>query len=128
MASDAVNKPEYFVIPGLPPTTNHAYRVSVRGGKAIMYKSVEAKAWQEAAVLIINTQKERQDWSTCGIRVGLTFFCNNMGRDIDGGIKLALDAIAEGLGFNDKKVLVLVVHKGKTVEQEETCVEVWSID
>lgn len=52
---------EHFLIPGLPPTTNMSYKVSVRAGHGIMYKSAEAKAWQEAAIHIINVKGEKID-------------------------------------------------------------------
>jgi Holliday junction resolvase RusA-like endonuclease len=101
-----MNRPECITLEGLPPTTNHAYGVSNRGGKARMYKTTDAKAWQEMIgwQVIAQRTQPHQDWQGRAIRVMITLWSQDRRADIDGGIKLTLDAIAKGLGFNDKMV------------------------
>jgi Holliday junction resolvase RusA-like endonuclease len=115
-----VNEPERFVIPGLPPTTNHGYGLSVRGGHAVMYKTQTAKDWQYVASLFLIASHKRQDWGDRDLYVSIVFAGKNKGRDIDGGVKLALDTLAEGLGFNDKQVVELRVFKTVNSLEETT--------
>lgn len=101
-----MNLCEIILLDGLPPTTNHGYGVSSRGGKARMYKTQEARAWQELVMWQVAAQRiqPHQDWQGRAIRVMITLWSQDRRADVDGGIKLTLDAIAKGLGFNDKMV------------------------
>jgi len=71
-----------------------------------MYKTGEAKAWQEMIgwQVIAQRTQPRQDWQGRAIRVMITLWAQDRRADVDGGIKLTLDAVAKGLGFNDKMV------------------------
>ncbi len=125
-----MNETERFVLPGLPPTTNMAYKVAGRDGHGVMYKTTIAKEWQTIAGLVIGAGRiqPHQDWANCNIGVQFTFWCKNESRDIDGGVKLALDAVAIGLDFNDKQVTSLVVYKAKAMREEETDVWVYDVE
>jgi Holliday junction resolvase RusA-like endonuclease len=125
VAGDAMNESEHFIIPGLPPTTNHCYGLTVKGGKAVMYKTQAAKDWQEMASLIINTQQKHQDWSKVSVAVDITFHCHRpVKRDVDGGIKITLDTVAAALGFNDSKVVWLQAGKDKADAESEEQAEI----
>jgi Holliday junction resolvase RusA-like endonuclease len=120
-----MNEPEHLVLWGVPPTSNHGYSLTVRGGHACMYKAAAAVAWQDASLILIATQRKGQIWADVDIGMEIAYFCKNKNRDIDGGVKLTLDTVAQALGFNDRRVVWLDVrkwtHKGQV---EETRVRV----
>lgn len=98
------------MVAGLPPTTNHIYKVK-RGG---IYKVDEAKRWQRAAVLQIRAQRAQpaQDWRDRTIQITLTWYMRRpLSSDWDNRIKPCQDAVAEALGFNDRYVWVGNVRK-----------------
>ena len=98
-------------IPGpLPPTTNEAYRI----GKGRLYMTAEGKAWKKGAQLIVQAADSQQDgfWKGKRLSVKLVFFDKTVFRfDIDGRVKLCLDAVADGLGFDDRYVVSMRLDK-----------------
>lgn len=115
-----MNAPESFALDGLPPTTNHSYGLHRdKQGRARMHSTVEKKAWQEAAILRIQAGRAQphQDWTDRSLLVLLTFYCVNRNRDIDGGVKIVLDALAAALGFNDREIMMLMVQKCLVLEK-----------
>jgi|WetSurMetagenome_2_1015567.scaffolds.fasta_scaffold95851_2 Holliday junction resolvase RusA-like endonuclease len=90
----------------LPPTTNHTYFISRRA----LYKTQEAKDWQEYA--IINTKTKRRefkpsDWYAYHMLVTLS---TNQ-RDVDSMVKIVQDSIAQGFGINDNRIKAFSVEK-----------------
>lgn len=80
-----------FVLP-LPPSMNHAYRHTVVAGRAVTYKTEDAKAWQRGVALIVGgwIPPERTP-----LRVTITLEVPRGDfhkRDIDGYLKLLLDS------------------------------------
>ncbi len=108
-------------IPTLPPTSNHAYGVAVnRKGKGFIYLTAEGKAWKAGAQLAVQAANSQPEgfWKDKQLCVSLTFFGKSaLTYDIDGRVKLTLDAVADGLGFDDRYVFPLFLDKKKTAVQ-----------
>jgi crossover junction endodeoxyribonuclease RusA len=94
----------------LPPGVNNQY---VTAGKRRVL-SKPAKAFKETVTKLLLDHREKNRITTAQERaiaasyigVYLTFFFETpLKRDLDGGLKIALDAIAAGLGFDDRKVV-----------------------
>ena len=104
-----------LVLP-LPPSVNHQYatvhgrRVLSRSGRA--YKALvaaEVEDWQQRhAPAESDLAVFRRHY------LGLTitfFFSTALRRDLDGGLKIAQDALCEALGVNDNLVAEIHLHK-----------------
>lgn len=100
----------------LPPSVNHQY--ATVGGRRLLssagraYKSqVGGMVWlalarsQARAALMRRLQAEPLALS---IRF---FFTSALRRDVDGGLKIAQDAICEGLGLNDNRIVETHLYK-----------------
>jgi crossover junction endodeoxyribonuclease RusA len=111
----------------LPPSINHQYatvngrRVLSRGGRA--FKSLvqeEVVAWREqqpeAEALVALLQRHY-------LTLSITFyFVSALRRDLDGGLKIAQDALCEALGVHDN--LVVEIHLKKRVDRQRPRIEV----
>lgn len=104
-----------FEIP-VPPSLNNAYMtVSLKRGRTrrvptertLAFKVEAGWRAREAACL---TGWEVNDGDRIGFSL-LVWFGSNRRTDIDNRIKLALDAIAEALGFDDSVVDLVVVQR-----------------
>ncbi len=94
----------------LPPGVNNQY---VTAGKRRVL-SKPAKAFKDEVTKLLLNHRERnritaaqeRELKTSYIGVYMTFFFETpLKRDLDGGLKIALDAIAAGLEFDDRKVV-----------------------
>ena len=127
-----------LVVP-LPPSINSQY-ATTSGGKRVL--SSEARAYKRdvakliAAALLdnrISTATERSLQQAL-LGVYLTFYFKTpKRRDLDGGLKIALDAICEPLGIDDRAVVDL--HLVKQIDPLRPRLEVemeeirgWSFD
>lgn len=91
------------VILKLPPTLNHTYRF----GNGRMWKTQEAKAWQEEVEWMCKKEKPLKGLILLEINMFLL-----RDRDIDSSLKLVLDAFqAVGIYKNDSQITQLVVKK-----------------
>jgi crossover junction endodeoxyribonuclease RusA len=114
-----------LVLP-LPPSVNHQYatvqgrRVLSRAGRE--YKTLVAEAvehWFEQHELpaAAATLFQRQY-----LALTITFyFATALRRDLDGGLKIAQDALCEALGVNDN--LVVEIHLSKRVDRQHPRIE-----
>ena len=102
-------------IPGpLPPTTNQAYRC----GKGRLYMTESGKLWKLGAQLMVQAANRQPEgfWKDKQLYVSLIFFDKSvLTADVDGRAKLALDAVAAGLDFDDRYVFPLLLDKKKGV-------------
>ena len=100
----------------LPPTSNHAYGVAVnKRGKGYIYLTAEGKAWKTGAQLAVQAADCQPEgfWKGKQLFVSLTFcYKSTLIYDVDGRVKLTLDAVADGLGFDDRYVFPLLLNKG----------------
>ncbi len=94
-------------IPILPPGLNQTYKI----GNGNFYKSYEAKRWQAQAALIIGEAAGYQNWIDDSKFYELELTIQNSNHDTDAYIKLVMDTLTKKLGFNDKRILKIVVEK-----------------
>jgi crossover junction endodeoxyribonuclease RusA len=94
----------------LPPGVNNQY---VTAGKRRVL-SKPARAFKDEVTKLLLDHRERNRITTAQERaiasawigIYLTFYFETpLKRDLDGGLKIALDAIAAGLGFDDRRVV-----------------------
>lgn len=115
-----------LVLP-LPPSINHQYatvqgrRVLSRAGRD--YKILvaeEVDAWRERQPLAADVLTALQRHY-----LALTihfYFATALRRDLDGGLKIAQDALCEALGINDN--LVVEIHLRKRVNRHHPRIEI----
>lgn len=102
------------VIPFLPTSVNQLYR----WGKGHMYKTQAAKVWAKDAALIIGSANQGREWTGYWLEVTLDICLPNLAwRDLDNCAKLTLDTLAKKLGFDDRYILSLHLHKWPTDEK-----------
>jgi crossover junction endodeoxyribonuclease RusA len=100
----------------LPPGINNQY---VQAGKKRVL-SAGAKKFKVDVLKLISSLRERPSWDPLvesAIRRSLVgmymtfYFETPMKRDLDGGLKIAIDSVAEALGFDDRTVVDLHLTK-----------------
>ena len=111
----------------VPPSVNHQY-ATVNGRRLISsagraYKAqVGQLVWLKLAqsthraTLLARLQSE---WLALSIRF---YFTSALRRDVDGGLKIAQDALCEGLGINDNRIVE--THLYKHVDRDNPRIEV----
>ena len=111
----------------VPPSVNHQY-ATVNGRRLISsagraYKAqVGQLVWLKLAQsthrasLLAQLQSE---WLALSIRF---YFTSALRRDVDGGLKIAQDALCEGLGINDNRIVE--THLYKHIDKENPRIEV----
>ena len=103
-----------IVITFLPKSVNALYR----WGKGHMYKTQAAKDWAADAALIIGAANQGQEWTGYWLEVTLDICLPKIARrDLDNCAKLALDVLSAKLGFDDRYILSLHLHKRSTEEK-----------
>lgn len=122
----------------LPPGVNNQY-VTV-GRRRVLSKG--AQTFKRDVAKLVAGLRERGELAAAQERafaeellgVYLTFyFTTPMRRDLDGGLKIALDALAESLGFDDRSVVDLHLTKQidplhPRLEVELETIRGWSFD
>lgn len=114
-----------LVLP-LPPSINHQYatvngrRVLSRAGRDYKAHVAEAvESWREqqvdAAAAVAVFQRHY-----LSLRI-IFYFATVLRRDLDGGLKIAQDALCEALGTNDN--LVVEIHLSKRVDRHNPRIE-----
>lgn len=105
----------------LPPTTNHGYGLS----KGRMYKTAETRAWEQFAYYKLKLRNKQPLQGSVGVTLGF-YFDSHRRKDIDGGIKFALDILAKaGLITDDSQISDLVVAKRYSKEAPRLEVELY---
>ena len=111
----------------VPPSVNHQY-ATVNGRRLISsagraYKAqVGQLVWLKLAqsthraALLARLQS---DWLALSIRF---YFTSALRRDVDGGLKIAQDALCEGLGINDNRIVE--THLYKHIDKDNPRIEV----
>lgn len=94
----------------LPPGVNNQYVTA--GKRRVLSGPARAFKQEVKALLELHREKNRitgaQERAIASSYIGvyLTFYFETpMKRDLDGGLKIALDAMAAGLDFDDRKVV-----------------------
>ena len=111
----------------MPPSVNHQY-ATVNGRRLISsagraYKAqVGQLVWLKLAQSTHRTSllaRLQSDWLALSIRF---YFTSALRRDVDGGLKIAQDALCEGLGINDNRIVE--THLYKHIDRENPRIEV----
>jgi crossover junction endodeoxyribonuclease RusA len=100
----------------VPPSVNHQYatvngrRITSSAGRA--YKAqVGQLVWLKLAQSTHRTAllaRLQSEWLALSIRF---YFTSALRRDVDGGLKIAQDALCEGLGINDNRIVETHLYK-----------------
>jgi len=111
----------------VPPSVNHQY-ATVNGRRLISsagraYKAqVGQLVWLKLAQSAHRTSLVAQlqsGWLALSIRF---YFTSALRRDVDGGLKIAQDALCEGLGINDNRIIE--THLYKHIDKDNPRIEV----
>jgi crossover junction endodeoxyribonuclease RusA len=100
----------------VPPSVNHQY-ATVNGRRLISsagraYKAHVAQlVWLKLAQSLHRAAiltRLQSEWLALSIRF---YFSSALRRDVDGGLKIAQDALCEGLGINDNRIVETHLYK-----------------
>jgi len=105
-----------LIIPGEPPSVNHSYHV-VRGSRRLA-KNPEVEAYQTVVTWATRAHVKEFAWTGGYIRLRYRFFLDRS-KDVDNMLKALNDAIALGLGVNDRWFLPCVDSIALRSEQEK---------
>ncbi|HJU04910.1 MAG TPA: RusA family crossover junction endodeoxyribonuclease [Nitrospiraceae bacterium] len=100
----------------IPPSINHQY-ATVNGRRILSAMGRGYKAEVGRQVLVALARSSYRDMLLRTIRtraLALTirfYFASPARRDVDGGVKITQDAVAEALGINDNRIVELHVYK-----------------
>jgi len=116
---------ELVLILPLPPSINHQY-ATVQGRRVLSRTGREFKRL---------VAEEVEDWLDKHLHIDVAlfqrhylaltimfYFRSALRRDLDGGLKIAQDALCEALGVNDN--LVIEIHLSKRVDRHSPRIEV----
>lgn len=112
----------------VPPSINHQY-ATVNGRRLLSSAGRTYKTYVGQQVWLALTQSPSRFSLRDRLRPGplaLTirfFFTSALRRDLDGGLKIAQDAVCEGLGLNDNRIIE--THLYKQVDKADPRMEVF---
>lgn len=115
-----------FTLP-VPPSINHQY-ATVNGRRLLSSTGRSYKAqvgelvWLTLTAVPHRTALLSHLQSTCLALSIRFYFTSALRRDVDGGLKIAQDALCEGLGLNDNRIVE--THLYKHVDRENPRIEV----
>jgi crossover junction endodeoxyribonuclease RusA len=112
----------------IPPSINHQY-ATVNGRRLLSSEGRAYKARVSQLVWLNVTQSPNRSLLQSGLQsttLALSirfYFTSALRRDVDGGLKIAQDALCEGLGINDNRIVEthLYKHVDKTNPRIEVC-------
>lgn len=100
----------------LPPSVNHQY-ATVNGRRLLSAKGRAYKEYVGQQILVALAQSPhrgtlRHTLQQASLSLSIHFFfVSALRRDTDGGLKIAQDALCEGLGLNDNRVVETHLYK-----------------
>lgn len=100
----------------VPPSVNHQY-ATVNGRRLLSAKGRTYKDFVGQQILVALAQSPhratlRQTLRQASLSLSIHFFfASALRRDTDGGLKIAQDALCEGLGLNDNRVVETHLYK-----------------
>ena len=116
LGGDTLQPQELFVVLPLPPSINHQY-ATVNGRRVLSsigrhYKSAVGKHLSA----IVHQSPHRADFfeglMTQALSLSIRFFFKTaLRRDLDGGLKIAQDAICQAISLNDNRITEIHLHK-----------------
>lgn len=111
----------------VPPSINHQY-ATVNGRRLLSSAGRAYKAYVGQQVWLALAQSPvrlslRERFQSGPLALSIRFFfASALRRDLDGGLKIAQDAICEGLGLNDNRIVE--THLYKQVDKADPRIEV----
>lgn len=111
----------------VPPSINHQY-ATVQGRRLLSSAGRAYKARVEQQVWVALSQSPSRASLVDRLQSGPLalsirfFFTSALRRDVDGGLKIAQDALCEGLGLNDNRIIE--THLYKQVDRNHPRIEV----
>ncbi|MCG3778405.1 MAG: hypothetical protein JW388_1125 [Nitrospira sp.] len=111
----------------VPPSVNHQY-ATVNGRRLLSAAGRAYKVHVGQVVWLKLVQSPNQaalmaelhsEWLALSIRF---YFTSGLRRDVDGGLKIAQDALCEGLGLNDNRIVE--THLYKYIDKDNPRIEV----
>ena len=100
----------------VPPSINHQY-ATVNGRRLLSAKGRAYKEFVGQQILVALAQSPhrgtlRHNLQQASLALSIHFFfASALRRDTDGGLKIAQDALCEGLGLNDNRVVETHLYK-----------------
>jgi crossover junction endodeoxyribonuclease RusA len=116
LGGDALSTRELFVVLPLPPSINHQY-ATVNGRRVLASPGRNYKTAVARHVLTILRQSSHRteflsQLETHALSLSLRFhFKTALRRDLDGGLKIAQDAICQAIDLNDNRITEIHLHK-----------------
>jgi len=108
-----------FTLPK-PPSINHIYGFTSRGGFARSYITKEGKAWFETVAEIYKKEYKRKAPLEVEVEVWVTLYTNYYRQDVDNIAKPILDSLQKnGILLNDSLVYKLDIEKFKCKKEEQ---------
>jgi crossover junction endodeoxyribonuclease RusA len=118
----------------LPPSINVQYYTDTKGNRRLTPVALRYKAGVQRSLLnlkqqgVLNTPL-LQRLSTCYLALYFEcYFPTPLQRDLDGGLKIMLDAICRGLGANDNRVVEIHLSKRIRPQDPHVYVEIDTLD
>lgn len=117
-----------IVVPGPQVATNAAYR----GGRGRYWMTKEGKEFVERVkACTVRAVKQRSSmpfpWFSGPVYVSIDFFFRSARNDVDGPIKLVLDALAPAVYSNDRQVETLVAAKFVDSKSPRTVIQIMEL-
>ena len=116
LGGDTLHPQELFVVLPLPPSINHQY-ATVNGRRVLSSKGRHYKsAVGKHLSAIIHQSPHRADFfeglGTHALSLSIRFYFKTaLRRDLDGGLKIAQDAICQAISLNDNRITEIHLHK-----------------
>jgi crossover junction endodeoxyribonuclease RusA len=100
----------------VPPSINHQYAtVNSRRVLSATGRSYKAQVAQQVLVALAQSPAQaslRQRLASGSLALSIRFyFASPLRRDVDGGLKIAQDALCEALGLNDNRIVEIHLYK-----------------
>lgn len=103
-----------------PPSINHIYAFTSRGGFARSYITKEGKTWFEEAGKILKKKYRRKTPIDTEVEVWVTLYTNYYRQDVDNIAKPILDSLQKnGILENDSLVYKIDIEKFKCKKEEQ---------
>jgi crossover junction endodeoxyribonuclease RusA len=128
LAPRAVVTPESLSLTlPIPPSVNHQY-TTVNGRRLLSAQGRTYKSFVSQQVLLALSSSGHRTMllrrlQGADLALSITFFfTSRLRRDVDGGLKIAQDALCEGLGVNDNRIVE--THLYKNLDRQRPRIEV----
>ena len=113
-----VSPSSLLVVLPTPPSINHQY-ATVNGRRVLsaMGRSFKAQVAQHILLVLARSPHRGALLQTLGssqLALSIHFFSvSPLRRDVDGGLKIAQDALCEALDLNDNRIVEIHLHKAQ---------------